>query len=208
MSETEVQNPDINKYELMVIIDPDLGSSGIKKRLDKVKKLVSEHKGNIYYEDIWGLRDLAYEMKKRAEGYFAVLDFEGESEILKEIDGILKLDNEVLRHMIMKLPFNYETRSFAVLEEETQAVVEEKPKGRSVKKEEPVLEKPKEEPKEELKKEVAEKPETAEKSKTEKPETKKSAEEEKKEADEKKETTLKEVDEKLKTILDNPDYKF
>lgn len=215
----EASNADATKYELMVIIDPELGSAAIKKSLEKVKKLVADVKGTIFYEDDWGIRDLAYTIKKRDKGYYAVYDFEGIDVNLKELDDTLKLDNEVLRHLVVKLPFAYETKSYAVLEEEKPK--EEKKKPTKAEKAEPApVAEPKEEPapepevKEEPVEEApaeaaaevpAEEPPVEEAPAEEKAPEEPEAEEEKKED---KKSTLEEVDEKLKNIIDNPDLNF
>ena len=179
------QETDQKKYELMVIINPDIGENATKKRLDEIRKLISAQKGEMFFEDMWGVRDFAYTIKKHDKGYYAIFDFMLLPEMLKEIDATLRLEPEVLRHMIIALPFKYEAKSFAVQKEEVVEApkVEEKskikPRTRPAEKTEKVVEKPaKTEVKEKAKKE------------------------------ELKETSLEEVDAKLKSIIDNPDINF
>ena len=224
---------DETKYELMVIIDSTLGAPAIKKKLETIKKLIDEQKGKIFFEDLCGDRDLRYTIKKKDRGYYAVLDFEGEEINLNELNHVLKLDNEILRHMIVRLPFAYKTKSLAEIEAEVKKAKAE------AKKEEEKASGKKEKPAGALKAAAApapvgkaavaeekEKPEVADREEKEevriKGETedakdaKAEAEEEKEEVNESKEekpeekktATLEEVDEKLKNIIDNPDLNF
>lgn len=199
MSNNSVLNEDVKKYELMLIVDPEIGLDSIKKRLDDVTKMITkkgkEVKGEIFFQDDWGMRDLAYSIKKRTKGYYMVFDFICEPALIKEFDRALRLENEVLRHMIVTLPFAYEPKSLATMMEEAakeealKPPREDKKGGRApmrnaapapvaVKKEEKV------EVKVEKKAPV------------------------KKEKEEKKETSMAEVDAKLKSIIDNPDLNF
>lgn len=181
--ELQDQATDQKKYELMIILNPDIGENAFKKRVEEIKKLISTQKGEIFFEDLWGVRDLAYAIKKHDRGFYAVFDFTLLPEMLKEIDATLRLEPEVLRHMIIALPFKYEAKSFAVQKEEEQAP----------KQEERAKIKPR-------KRVIAEK--------TEKPVKAESKAKEKEEKQDKKETSLEEVDAKLKSIIDNPDINF
>jgi len=129
----------MKNYELMVIIKPDLGIDAIEKRLAEVKNLIKAAKGEIFYEDIWGIKDFAYQMKKYDNGYYAILNFSLEnSEGLVEMDKALRLDIEILRHIIVTLPKGYKPRSYAMEDENEDEEKEEtnKPK-KEVKKAKP-----------------------------------------------------------------------
>jgi small subunit ribosomal protein S6 len=102
----------MKQYELMVIVDPDIGTDAIKKRLEEIKKMIAKRNGEIFFEDIWELLDLAYKIKKRETGYYAVFDINIEGEAIKELDNIFKLENEILRHMFVSLPSGYEPKIF------------------------------------------------------------------------------------------------
>jgi len=97
-------------YELMVIIDPGIGQTAIDKRLDSLRRQINKY-GKIFFEDIWGERDLAYNMAGNDKGYYAVFDFSFEAEQLKEFERGLTLEPEVIRHLIIRLPLKYEPRT-------------------------------------------------------------------------------------------------
>jgi small subunit ribosomal protein S6 len=113
-----------NKYELMVIIDTGIGLVNIEKRLESIRAQISKG-GKIFFEDIWGERDLAYSMKGHKKGYYAVLDFTQEAENLLELETGLRLDPEVVRHMIVKLPIKYEPRTLDEIKSSHQEEVKE-----------------------------------------------------------------------------------
>lgn len=184
----------VKKYELMVILNPDIGDDASTKLLAEIRKLITDRKGEIFFEDIWGMRDLAYSIKKHTKGYYAVFDFNLGAEHIREINAKLILERDLLRHMTVVLPFKYEPKSFAVLQE-LDAKPEE-PAARVAGAKKAAEAKPVK-AKEEVKKEEAPKKVVKE-----------VAKETPKKAPEKKETSLEDVDAKLKSIIDNPDINF
>lgn len=115
-----------NNYELMVIIDMGIGQAAIDKRLESIRKQLSKH-GKIFFEDLWGERDLAYPMNKREKGYYAVMDFSYEPAELKEFETGLRLEPEVIRYLVVRLPLKYEPKTREELQEahQEEAVAEE-----------------------------------------------------------------------------------
>ncbi len=96
-----------NKYELMVIIDSGIGQANVDKRLEAIRKQITKF-GKIFFEDLWGEKDFAYPIKKMSKGYYAVLDFSFDPSELAEMETTLRLEPEVVRHLIVKLPLKYE----------------------------------------------------------------------------------------------------
>lgn len=99
-----------NKYELMVIIDSGIGQANIDKRLEAIRKQLSKH-GKIFFEDMWGERDFAYPMKKMTKGFYAVIDCTFDPAEIKELETTLRLEPEVVRHMLVKIPLKYEPKT-------------------------------------------------------------------------------------------------
>lgn len=116
MSNTDVLS-DAKKYELMIIINSDLGEVAIQKRLENLRSQITAFPAEIVHEEMWGLRDLAYPIKKHEQGYYAIFDFITDPSKLKEFDATLRLEPEVLRHLIMLLPATYEPKDYTVVEE-------------------------------------------------------------------------------------------
>lgn len=90
------------KYELMVIIKPLLPEDIKSKVLKKVEKLVKKASGKILKTDVWGKRHLAYEIKSHEEGYYVVMNLELDQEKVKEFETDLKLQNDVLRYLLLR----------------------------------------------------------------------------------------------------------
>jgi small subunit ribosomal protein S6 len=89
-------------YELMVILDPDLEERTVGPSLDKFLNVVRKGGGTVEKVDIWGRRRLAYEIAKRAEGIYAVVDMTAEPDIAKELDRQLNLNESVLRTKLIR----------------------------------------------------------------------------------------------------------
>ena len=171
-------------YEMMFIITPDLGESKTEAEINTVKSFLTDNGGKVVFEDVWGLRDLAYTIKKHDRGYYVVLNFQVNGQALTELKADLNLNKNILRYLILKMPKGYEPVTAA--EYEAQA-------------EQEAAEKEAEEKKEHLKK--LQKPE-----KKAKPAPKaEKSEKDTKKASKKDDSNLEDVDEKLKNIINDPD---
>ena len=89
-------------YELMVILDPDLEERTVAPSLDKFLNVVRKADGTVENVNIWGRRKLAYEIKKKTEGIYAVVDMTTEPAVAKELDRQLNLNEAVLRTKVMR----------------------------------------------------------------------------------------------------------
>src|SRR6476661_2987523 len=79
-------------YELMVIIDPEVEERTVEPSLQKFLNVITNDGGTIEKVDIWGRRRLAYEIKKKSEGIYAVVNFTAKPETAKELDRQLSLN--------------------------------------------------------------------------------------------------------------------
>ncbi len=93
----------MRQYELMIILDPDLDDRSIKPSLDKFLTVVSKDGGTVDNVDLWGRRRLAYDIKKKSEGIYAVITMTAESATAKELDRQLGLNESVLRTKLLRL---------------------------------------------------------------------------------------------------------
>ncbi len=89
-------------YELMVILDPDLEERTVAPSLDKFLNVIRKGGGTVENVDIWGRRRLAYEIDKKSEGIYAVVDMNTEPAVAKELDRQLNLNESVLRTKLMR----------------------------------------------------------------------------------------------------------
>jgi len=86
----------------MVIIDPEIDERQVAPNLDKFLKVITNAGGSIDKVDIWGKRRLAYEIQKKNEGIYAVVNFTATSEATQELDRQLKLAEIVLRTKVLR----------------------------------------------------------------------------------------------------------
>ena len=89
-------------YELMVILDPDLEERTIQPSLDQFLGVVRQGGGTVDKVDIWGRRRLAYEIDKKVEGIYAVVDLQAEPAAVQELDRQLNLNESVLRTKVLR----------------------------------------------------------------------------------------------------------
>ena len=91
-----------HEYELMVILDPEIDERTVAPSLDKFLNVIRNDGGTIDNIDIWGRRRLAYEIQKKSEGIYAVVNFTATSESTVELDRQLKLSEAVLRTKVLR----------------------------------------------------------------------------------------------------------
>ena len=91
-----------HQYELMVILDPELVERQVTPNLDKFLKVITNDGGSIDNVDVWGRRRLAYEIKKKSEGIYAVVNFTATSETTQELDRQLNLSELVVRTKVLR----------------------------------------------------------------------------------------------------------
>lgn len=87
----------MRQYELMVILDPEVEERTVAPSLEKYLQVISTEGGSVDKVDIWGRRRMAYEINKRSEGIYAVVDFTATPATAKELDRQLGLNEAVLR---------------------------------------------------------------------------------------------------------------
>ncbi len=89
-------------YELMLILDPDIEERTVAPSLDQFLSVVKKDGGTVDKVDIWGRRRLAFEIAKKAEGIYAVVDLHAEPAVVKELDRQLNLNESVLRTKVIR----------------------------------------------------------------------------------------------------------
>ncbi|MEO7744783.1 MAG: 30S ribosomal protein S6 [Actinomycetota bacterium] len=89
-------------YELMVILDPDLEERTVAPSLDKFLNVIRQGGGSVEKVDIWGRRRLAYDINKKSEGIYAVVDMNAEPALAQELDRQLGLNESVLRTKLIR----------------------------------------------------------------------------------------------------------
>ena len=91
-----------HQYELMVILTPEIDERTVAPSLDKFLKVITNDGGTIESVDIWGKRRLAYEIQKKTEGIYAVVNFTATSAATQELDRQLKLNESIMRTKVLR----------------------------------------------------------------------------------------------------------
>jgi small subunit ribosomal protein S6 len=94
----------VSLYELMIILNPELRESEVTKKLGEFEEMITKSGGKVTQRDLWGKRPLAYRIKKKDEGVYMVYNAEMPASFLKEIKEALRIDKEVIRSLVIRLP--------------------------------------------------------------------------------------------------------
>ncbi|MDD6920344.1 MAG: 30S ribosomal protein S6 [Eubacteriales bacterium] len=87
-------------YEVLFVIDASVEDSQKETLVNAVQGIISEH-GEVTNIDVWGMRKLAYPIQKKNEGYYVLIDFKAGADLPKELDRRLKINDSIVRHMIV-----------------------------------------------------------------------------------------------------------
>lgn len=92
----------MRNYELMLIFDASLDEKAIEDECQKIFSIIEKGDGKITNSTNWGVRKLAYPIKHNENGYYFIINFEADDKIIREIDRVNKINDKILRHLIVK----------------------------------------------------------------------------------------------------------
>ena len=90
------------EYETLMVLDPDLGEAGSKELLAKMRAILESGKAEIGKVDEWGMRELAYPIKKQHRGIYALVEYKADPVVVSELERQLKLNEHVLRFLSVR----------------------------------------------------------------------------------------------------------
>ena len=93
----------MRRYETIFIVDNDLSEEDRSPIFEKLKDLIQQHSGLLVMVDEWGGKKLAYEIKKKARGYYVRLDYCGSGFLVNEIERFFRIDDRILKYMTVLL---------------------------------------------------------------------------------------------------------
>ena len=91
----------MNKYESVIIINPNVDEAGLKALQDKFTGLINEN-GKVEEVKDMGKRKLAYEIKKNTEAFYMVFEFEAKPESIKELERVYRITDEILKFIVVR----------------------------------------------------------------------------------------------------------
>ena len=92
----------MREYELMVILDPSIDERTVAPQMEKYLEQVTANGGSVDKVDIWGKRRLAYDILKRSEGIYVVINMTTTPEIALEINRLMTLNESILRTKLLR----------------------------------------------------------------------------------------------------------
>ncbi len=92
----------MNKYELMYIVRPTVEADGVKKIMTELNAIFTNNGSKIVECKELGLKDLAYEIEKHRKGYYVWTLVEANNEALNEFNRVILLNEDVIRHIVVK----------------------------------------------------------------------------------------------------------
>lgn len=93
----------MNLYEIMFILSPDIGEDEREKITTRLKSTISKNKGDIIRFDDMGFKSLTYKIKKKSRGQYYLINLEGPGSMIAEIERFLRIDENVIRFVVVKL---------------------------------------------------------------------------------------------------------
>jgi small subunit ribosomal protein S6 len=89
-------------YETVVVIDPSIGDQEVEQQIEKLTQLVAQDEGQVTEVQRWGRRKIAYEIRGKGEGYFAMLRFTAKPAQIPALERACRLNESILRHLVLK----------------------------------------------------------------------------------------------------------
>ena len=93
----------MRSYEMVFIVRPDLDGDKLDEVIGDVGDLIKRNDGEVTKVEPWGLHRLAYPIKKHQEGRYVLMTFELEPRSVGELERVLKLNESVIRHLVIRL---------------------------------------------------------------------------------------------------------
>ena len=116
----------MNQYETVFILTPVLSDEQMKEAVKKYEDQLTKNGAEIIHEENWGMRKLAYPIQKKSSGFYQLIEYKAEGEIIADVETELKRDERILRFLTVKLDkhaiaYNEKKRKKAEAAAEAQA---------------------------------------------------------------------------------------
>jgi len=96
----------MRRYETIVIIDPDISEEERTTLIARTQEIVPQQEGVFLQENHWGVKKLAYEIKKKPRGYYVLLDYCGTGKAVDELERFFRIDDRVMKFMTVQTDQN------------------------------------------------------------------------------------------------------
>ena len=93
----------MNQYETVFILTPVLSDDQMKEAVGKFKKILTDNGAEILNEENWGLKKLAYAIEKKSTGFYVLIEFKANPEVIDKLEVNYRRDEKVLRYLTVKM---------------------------------------------------------------------------------------------------------
>jgi small subunit ribosomal protein S6 len=93
----------LNHYETVFIVTPVLSEAQMKEAVDKFRKVIVDRDGEIVHEENWGLRKLAYPIRKKSTGFYYLIDFKAKGDLIQILETEYKRDERLIRFQTVRM---------------------------------------------------------------------------------------------------------
>ena len=93
----------MNKYESVLIARQDLGASQVNTLVDELKNVISAQGGEVVRVDNWGLKNLAYRIKKNRKGHYVLMNISAPASAVAEYERVMRVNEDIIRYMTVKV---------------------------------------------------------------------------------------------------------
>ena len=93
----------MTKYESVLIARQDLGASQVNNIVSDMSKVIADQGGEVVRVDNWGLKNLAYRIKKNRKGYYVLLNISAPAQAIAEYERLLRVNEDIIRYMTVKV---------------------------------------------------------------------------------------------------------
>ena len=114
----------LNQYETVFIATPVLSEAQMKEAVDKFKSVITDNGGEVVHEENWGLKKLAYPIQKKSTGFYYLIEFKAQGDLIEKLEVQYRRDERVLRF----LTFRMDKHAVEYAEKKRKAKVESKQK--------------------------------------------------------------------------------
>ena len=120
----------VNRYETVFIVTPVLSEEQMKETVEKYTNFLKDHGAEIVYTNNWGMRKLAYPIRKKTTGFYYLIEFNAEGSLIADLEIAYKRDERLLRFLTVSLDkyaiaYNEKKRAAKKAAEETPVAAEE-----------------------------------------------------------------------------------
>jgi small subunit ribosomal protein S6 len=87
----------MQRYETLIVLHPDLPEAQVRETIDRARRLIEQGGAHVHAMQEWGMRELAYPIRKLSRGYYVLAEYDATAEIVRELERTLKIADEILR---------------------------------------------------------------------------------------------------------------